>query len=95
MANQMPFINSREGCFYGGVVTVVYFKPLAIHCYWFESSQGLWILSYDESIQITEGKLVVLLWCLIMPEIMHRGGTVVFTSKAGMLPYNLYTVGVT
>jgi hypothetical protein len=36
----------------GRVVKVVDFKPLAPHHCGFESQQGLWILSYEEAIQL-------------------------------------------
>jgi hypothetical protein len=40
-------------------------------------------------------KLVVLLRCLLVPKIMHRGAPEVFISnKAGHLPYDIYCVGV-
>jgi hypothetical protein len=60
------------------VVKVVDFKPLVDHCYGFESRQGLWILSYEEAIQLAYGTSVVLLRCPLMPEIMHGRAPEVF-----------------
>jgi hypothetical protein len=57
----------------GGVVKVIYFKPLAPHHCGFESRQGLWILSCDEANQLAYGTSVVLLRCPFVPEKMHRG----------------------
>jgi hypothetical protein len=78
------------------VVKVVDFKLLAPHRCGFESRQGLWILSCEESIQLVYRTSVVLLRFLFVPEIMHVRASEVFpTSKAGTLPYDLYCVGVT
>jgi hypothetical protein len=53
------------------VFKVVDFKPLAPHGCWFESRQGLWILSCEEAIQLAYGTSVVLPRCPFIPEIMH------------------------
>jgi hypothetical protein len=60
------------------VVTVVDFKPLAPHRCWFESRQDLWILSFEEDIQLAYGTSMVILRCPFVPEIMHRRATEVF-----------------
>jgi hypothetical protein len=52
-------------------VKAVDFKSLASHLFAFESHQALWILSYEEAIQLAYGTLVVLLWCPFVPEIMQ------------------------
>ena len=41
-----------EGVIHGQVVKAVDFKTLASHCCGFESSQGLWIHSCEEAIQL-------------------------------------------
>jgi hypothetical protein len=62
----------------GRVVKVVDFKPLAPHRCGFESRQGLWILSFEEAIQLAYGTSVVLLRCPFVPEIMHGRAPEVF-----------------
>jgi hypothetical protein len=54
------------------VVKVVNFKPLALLRCGFESRQGLWILSFEEAIQLAYGTSMVPLRCPFVPEIMHR-----------------------
>jgi hypothetical protein len=79
------------------VFKVVDFKLLAPHHCEFKSRQGLWILSCEEAIQLAYGMLVVLHRCLLVPEIMHGRALEVFLhlSKVGIMPYDLYCVGVT
>jgi hypothetical protein len=60
------------------VVKVVDFKPLAPHRCGFESRQGLWILSFEEAIQLAYGTSVVLLRYPFVPEIMHGRAQEVF-----------------
>jgi hypothetical protein len=60
------------------VVKVVDFKPLAPHRCGFESRKGLWILSFEEAIQLAYGTSVVLLRCPIVPIIMHGRASEVF-----------------
>ena len=46
--------------------------------------------------QLDYGTMVVLLRCLLMPEIMHKGHQKSFsTSKTGKSPYNLLSFGTT
>jgi hypothetical protein len=52
------------------VVKVVDLKPPAPHRFGFESRQGLWILSFEEAIQLAYGTWVILLRCPFVPEIM-------------------------
>jgi hypothetical protein len=52
------------------VVKEVDFKPLAPQCCGFESRQGIWILSYEEAIQLAYGMTVVQLRCPFVPEII-------------------------
>ena len=47
------------------MVRVVDFKSLAPHYNEFESHTGLWILSNEEAIQLTDGMYMVLLVCLL------------------------------
>jgi hypothetical protein len=44
--------------------------PLAHHHCGFETRQGLWILSYEEAVDVVYGTSVVLLRCPFVPEIM-------------------------
>jgi hypothetical protein len=60
------------------VVKVVDFKSLAPQRCGYESRQGLWILSYEEAIQLAYGTSVVLLRCPFVPEIMHVRAPEVF-----------------
>jgi hypothetical protein len=60
------------------VVKVVDFNPLSPHRCGFESLQGLWIISYEEAIQLAYGTSVVLLRCPFLPEIMHGRAPEVF-----------------
>jgi hypothetical protein len=60
------------------MVKVVDFKPLAPHCRRFKSQQGLWILSCEKAIKLAYRMLVVLLRCLVVPEVMHGGASDVF-----------------
>ena len=64
---------------------VIKLKSLAPHLCGFEFCQKLWIHSCEEAIQLAYGMSVVLLSCLLMPEIMHRMGNLrsPSTSKAG------------
>ena len=57
---------------------VVDFQSLTPHHCWFKSHQGLLILSCEEAIQLAFRKSVVLLRCLFVPEMMHRGAPEVF-----------------
>ena len=59
----------------GRVVRVVGLKLLAIHRCGFESRQGRWILSFEESVQLAYGASVVQLGCSLMPDIKHGRGT--------------------
>ena len=74
-----------------------FLESLATHRCGFESCQRLWILSCEEAMQLAYGTLMVLLKCLLMPEIIHEGGLLrsSATSKARKLLYNHYSVGVT
>ena len=63
---------------HGRVVKAVNFKLLVLNHCWFESCQRLWILSWEESIQLVYGKSVVLLGYSLVPEIMHEGTPNVF-----------------
>ena len=65
---------------------------LAHDCYRFESHQGFWILSCEEAIQIAYEMLVVLLRCLLVPEIIRRG--LPPPLKAEKLPYDFNSVYV-
>jgi hypothetical protein len=60
------------------MVKVVDFKPLAPHRCGFESRQGLWILSYEEAIQLAYVTSVVLLRCPFVPEMIHGRAPEVF-----------------
>jgi hypothetical protein len=60
------------------VVTVVDFKPLALHGCGFESRQGLLILSCEEAIQLAYVTSVVLLRYPFVPEIMRGRAPEVF-----------------
>jgi hypothetical protein len=79
----------------GLVVKVVDFKPLVPHRCGLKSSQGLWTLSCEETIQLVYGTSVVLLRCsyLIYCSEGHLRSS--STSKAGMSSYDLYCVDVT
>ena len=55
------------------MVRVIDLESLAPRSCWFESHQGRWILSCEEAIQIAYGTSVVLLRCLLVPEIIHGG----------------------
>jgi hypothetical protein len=55
----------------GRVVKVVDFKQLAPHRYWFESRQGLLILSCEEAIPLAYETSMVLLRSPFVTEIMH------------------------
>ena len=47
----------------------------------FESQHGLWILSYEEAIQLAYRTSVVLLGCPLVPEIKHGGAPEVFHNQ--------------
>jgi hypothetical protein len=53
--------------------------------YRFVSDHGLWILSYEEGIQLACETPVVLFRCWFQPDIMHGGAPEVFPNKAGKL----------
>jgi hypothetical protein len=58
----------------GGLLVKVFnFKPLVPNYCSLESCQGLYILSYDEAIQLVYRMFVVLLMCTLMAKIMQRG----------------------
>ena len=44
-----------------------------LHCCWFETCQGPWILSCEEVIQLAYRTSVVLLRCILVPEVMLNG----------------------
>jgi hypothetical protein len=44
----------------------------------FNYRQGLWILSWEEAIQLAYGVYVVLLMCPFMPELIYRRASEVF-----------------
>ena len=62
----------------GRVVRVDGLESLAPQRCGFESHYGIWILSYEEVIQLAYGMSVVLLRFPIVPEIMHGGPPEVF-----------------
>jgi hypothetical protein len=79
------------------VVKVVDFKPLAPHSCGFESRQGLWILSYEEAIQlhVAYETLVVLCRCPFVLEMDGSAPEIFLYQKSWKLPYDLYSVDAT
>jgi hypothetical protein len=55
------------------VINRTYFKPLESHRCEFEFGKALRILSFEEAIQLAYGTSVVLLRCLCLPDLIHRG----------------------
>ena len=53
-------------------------ESLAPHRYGFESRQGLWILLFEEDIQLVYGTSAVLLRCPHLSEIMYLSTPVLF-----------------
>jgi hypothetical protein len=76
------------------VVNVFDIKPLDTYRCGFESVWEFWTLACEEAIQQGYGRSVVLIECLLVPDIMHRGTSEVFLYhyKAGKWPYELNSV---
>jgi hypothetical protein len=65
------------------------FKSLAPHHCGFKTQQGVWILSYEEAIQLAYRKLVVLLRCPFVPEIINGKAPEVILNQLSQMTYTV------
>ena len=69
---------------YGRAVSVIVLESLSPHRFGFESHQGHWIISCEETIQLAYGTTVVLFRCPLIPEIMHGEAPEVLTPPVNL-----------